>query len=511
MLRQRLRCQTVHPVPLSPRHPRFPINNRLPRMRCPSTPGTAAISTAVSRRSHRLWIGVTGFILAATASTALAAPPSAEDIVRTPASTQWALSLTHRSRYQQLRHDFRADSNAHSYGFLSQRSFIGLRIDHSSLQGLVQIQDSRAYQLSGPEENPPLTASIVNPVDLLQASLIWSDTDYDGATLRVQGGRFTMGLGSGRLISGTPYRNTMNAYTGLRLDRKASTGQTLTAFVTQPLQRLPNDAVGLADNTLEQDRERSGTTFSGLLATAPLPLSMVGEMYVYALNETDTPGTRTRNRRLVTPGLRISPAPQPGAWSGDLEWIGQWGQQRASTASDDTTDLAHKAYAAHAELGYRFAVMGLPEIIAVADLASGDHNPTDGYSQRFDSLFVGRRYSFGPTDFYGAFTRSNLRSAGLRLRVTHPGRGDAFIAWRHLALDRTRDAWVPARLQDASGQSGRELGQQVDLRIRATILPARLTLETGYTYFSRGRFAREVSGGPTRDTQHIYTQFTLHL
>ena len=54
-----------------------------------------------------------------------------------------------------------------------------------------------------------------------------------------------------------------------------------------------------------------------------------------------------------------------------------------------------------------------PRLAVEYDYASGDNNPKDNKDQRFDTLYGARRFDFGPTGIYGAFSRSNINTPGL--------------------------------------------------------------------------------------------------
>jgi hypothetical protein len=430
----------------------------------------------------------------------------------------WSLQLDgeQRTRYQSLNHDYRAGKSAFSDDVLTERTLLGLRLHRNtaalgSLTFFGQLQDARAQSLSGRIGQVPLSSSLINPIDLLQAYLRWRQPHGSRPSARyaVQFGRFRMALGSRRLISGTPFRNTFNAYTGLRVDRFGRGGSKATAFATVPVQRRPTTRSGLEDNEAIPDLELWHTLFAGAIArTAPLALDFKLEGYAYVLDEHDSPRAQTRNRRLLTPGLRLFRPSRPGHWRSEVEVIGQIGSDRASTAPSDTRDLRHRAYALHASIGYRFRAPLTPQLDLDYDLASGDRNPADGRDERFDSLFIGRRYDLGPTDLWGAVTRANLRSPGLRLTL-HLPHGDLFVIYRRLWLDQSRDAWTPAKVRDPTGASGRDLGQQIDSRLRYTLIPRRLKFEAGYTVLLRGRFARQAPGGAATDSSHVYVEFTL--
>src|SRR5690606_18610047 len=130
-------------------------------------------------------------------------------------------------------------------------------------------------------------------------------------------------------------------------------------------------------------------------------------------HEQDTEDMPTRNRKLVTPGLRILRKAKPAQLDLEIEGAFQQGSSRASTSAEDTTRLDHLAFFFHGALGYTLELPWHPRILAEYDYASGDADPNDRAFGRFDTLYGARRFDFGPTGMYGAFARSNINSPGL--------------------------------------------------------------------------------------------------
>lgn len=56
-----------------------------------------------------------------------------------------------------------------------------------------------------------------------------------------------------------------------------------------------------------------------------------------------------------------------------------------------------------------------PRPCARSSSPSGDGDPNDGRTERFDTLFGARRFEFGPTGIYGLLARSNVNSPGVKL------------------------------------------------------------------------------------------------
>jgi hypothetical protein len=143
--------------------------------------------------------------------------------------------------------------------------------------------------------------------------------------------------------------------------------------------------------------------------------------------------------------------------------------------------------------------------------ASGDRDPFDGSNERFDTLFGARRFEFGPTSIYGAFSRSNINSPGIRLQLRREPRWNAFIDYRAVWLASARDEWGGTGVRDPSGNSGSFVGQQVEMRLRWKLLPGNLMLEAGYAHLFAGEFIDEAPNSNGGDTNYVYTQMLLRF
>ena len=108
---------------------------------------------------------------------------------------------------------------------LALRSTLFAEYDTGVLRVGGELYDSRAW-LNEPGD--ALSANEVNTFELVQAYLA-RDVDGpfgDGSKFSTQVGRFTLNLGSRRLIAADDYRNTTNGYTGVRTDVRTAGGIT---------------------------------------------------------------------------------------------------------------------------------------------------------------------------------------------------------------------------------------------------------------------------------------------
>jgi hypothetical protein len=326
----------------------------------------------------------------------------------------------------------------------------------------------------------------------------------------VQAGRFTMNLGSRRLISADEYRNTPQAGTGLRTELKFSGKRSATLFYVLPQQHRPDDFDSLLKNRVKLDHEGwDQQLFGALFSKAGLPGRLLAEMGFIRFIEHDTPGRPTRNRGLTNLTGRLMSEPAPGKWDYELEGISQTGSIRASAAAN-AAPLSLRAHFAHADLGYTFAHSWKPHLNVEWDYASGDE--TGGHYTRFDTLFGMRRGEFGPSGIYAAIGRANINTLGLRLDGAPTKRLDLLATVKWLWAADRHDSFSTTGIRDASGASGSFAGQQLDARLRYWFVPQRLRGEMNATWLIRGRLLQDApNASPHGDTHYAAAAITLTL
>jgi hypothetical protein len=178
-------------------------------------------------------------------------------------------SLQHRLRFEHLRNDFRPATTGHA-SVLSLRTLLSAELRLASLVAGVELQDGRVAHAS---EAALVNNTIVNPVDLLQAYAgLRHEGLFDlGDVFSLSVGRFTMDVGSRRLLSRNEFPNAANAFTGVDARWTSPAQHSLRVFAVMPVQRLPTDAAALEDNRLERDRENPHAILWGVFfGSAPL-------------------------------------------------------------------------------------------------------------------------------------------------------------------------------------------------------------------------------------------------
>ena len=94
-------------------------------------------------------------------------------------------------------------------------------------------------------------------------------TNANATGLEVQLGRFSMELGSGRLIAQEAYRDVTRTFTGAKVRWRPTGSGTLTAFAVLPVLTLPADRESLLDNRIDADEEHLNQKLWGHVRTWP--------------------------------------------------------------------------------------------------------------------------------------------------------------------------------------------------------------------------------------------------
>jgi hypothetical protein len=148
-----------------------------------------------------------------------------------------------------------------------------------------------------------------------------------------------------------------------------------------------------------------------------------------------------------------------------------------------------RAFGASGKLGVTLPATWRPYFGGQYTWGSGDSNPADGVHGTFDGVYGGRDIFF--YGYLNLFFWANLRDAELDLRVTPHRSVTAFLEFHHLALDRPTDAWYTTGLKpyrrDRSGAAGRDLGEELDMRV-TWASSSHLELLAGFGHFFPGRF-----------------------
>ncbi|MBJ7439253.1 MAG: alginate export family protein [Sphingopyxis sp.] len=419
-------------------------------------------------------------------------------VAATPAFAEDGLTFgsSTRIRYETIEGQPRTGFNAND-DLLSLRTILSGEYREGDLRIGAELYDSRVY---GGDAGTPISTNEVNALELVQAYIGFEKKDAfgRGTKLGLQAGRFTLNLGSRRLVAADDYRNTTNGYTGLRADIGLRHDIGVTLIYTLPQVRLPDNRPDLVDNKVRFDRESFDVVLWGGLASKKFGAKRTAvELSYFHLGERDSGRLATRDRSLDTFGARLFRDPAPGRADFEAEAFIQTGSISAS-ASPAAPRLDLSAWFTHLEAGYTFRHAWSPHVSLEFDYASGDGR--GGKFGRFDTLFGMRRSDLAPAGLYNAVGRANVMAPGLRVEFTPSKRFDAFAAYRPLWLASRFDSFSTTGARDASGRSGRFAGHQFEARLRYWLIPKTLRLEWNALVLAKGRFLRDAPNVTARGT-----------
>jgi hypothetical protein len=421
-------------------------------------------------------------------------------------TTGFKYSGSFRVRQEELDGQYRPGFDNHD-DVLVMRSSLFAEYDTGTWRLGGEIFDSRAY------DTDPGSALTANDVDTFEPVQAYVAADFDapfgkGSSAIVQAGRFTLNVGSRRLVASDDFRNTPQGYTGARAELKFAGKRSATLFYVLPQQHRPDGFAAVRDNEVKLDHEgRDQQLFGAVLSRAGLPGGLLAEAGFVRFIEHDTAARPTRNRGLTNLSARVMRDAAPGRWDYELEAIAQTGSVRASTAPNAKV-LSVQSHFIHADLGYTLAGSWTPHINVEWDYASGDGPGT--HFSRFETLYGVRRSELAPSGIYGAIGRANINAWGLRIEGSPSRRLDVLATWKWLWAADRHDAFSTSGIRDAGGDSGSFAGRQLDGRLRYWLVPQRLRAELNAVWLMRGRLLqRAPNASPHGDTHYGTAALTL--
>lgn len=414
-------------------------------------------------------------------------------------------SLSQRTRFESSSHPWHSFQSDKTNVQVPLQSRIRLGATNENFGFIFEGQDSRTY-FNAP--NDLAGGVLINTFDVLQ--LFTSATLKNIADTGLRGdvhlGRFTMDLGSSRLIGRNGFENTTFSFEGGHFSLTAENSWRLRTFLMSPVQRYLNQA-----DESSRNRLMWGVDFEGKVTDW-----LNSEWYYLGVNDNKTAlhkafsvfGTRAYLKPIQTAKLKK----EFGAVDYDFETTAEVGE----TGAKDFF-----AYYGHAELGYTFNTTWFPRLMAEYDYSSGTKNPNGKMNNTFERL-QGLRINLFITSLFGPMFQSNLEYGGLRL-VTQPTDNVKLNLKHHVwylaeGADAMDGSNMPgkARLQDKTGNSGRYLGQDVEFTA-SWDLRSNLTLSAGYEhwfkgdYFSRLPASAGLPAGGEKDTDFFYVGSELRF
>jgi len=388
-----------------------------------------------------------------------------------------SIGLESRTRYETHQDDY-------TQGLLSDDALVTRNLLYLSIQKAldplrfaVELQNSRRFFSDLPD-----VPNLENHLEPLQAyAQLYFDHALGGAPLSLSAGRLAFDWADRRLISRNRNRNTINAFDGFRLrlgDENAP--WEIDAIAVRPVTRSATQLDESADDLMLYGLAGYWRGWSPHVVLEP---------YWLWLDQREAPTALRRN--LHTFGLHtFGQWGRSSAWDYDVSLAGQWGETGSQT---------HRAYATHLEIGRTWASAWKPRLAAWLNYATGDRNATDAANQRFDPLF-GATYSFYGYSSY--FSLQNMLNPTFRLSFQPHKNLKCEVMHRAIWLASDTDAWVKANRRDATGSSGRFVGQEFDARL-VWQLSSSCDLDMAYAHFFPGDFTQNTGASPAANFLQI--------
>jgi len=359
---------------------------------------------------------------------------------------------------------------------------------------VAEAMDSRSYKAIISDSYGSISAD-GNALEPIQAYAALSLGRLAGANrAEILAGRFTMDLGSGRLVARSKFRNTIQSYHGVRANISPTGEDNLTLFYTLPYARRPNDGNALRYDTPDHLQHFWGAHYE----TPHIVQGAILEAYLYGRYGDDGGGVSGLQ---FTPGVRLHRSPQASSFDFDMEAAAQIRNNAFNGRGNQRI-----GFFSHAELGFTLGDNEKIRIAGLLDVASGpadelvveifttDVPPfgqiqtfTIGYrgTAAFDPLFGDFSKDFGPEGLFGLLARTNIISPAARIEYKPSSRFDVNLTYRAARQLKPELLFFTLNAEVIERRFRSGWGHQVDTRARYWIVPKRLQLELGGAFFSQ--------------------------
>ncbi len=380
------------------------------------------------------------------------------------------------------------------------RAFIGVRNRFDPLRFAVELQASQRHASRYPRDNRD-----DNDTDFLQgyaelhfADALSPDARGNARPFSIRAGRLAFEVLDRRLVARNEWRNTTNSFEGVRVNiGQDGNDWQLEAMSLHPITRL----LGASD---EADDD---VLFNAVIAHWRRLPRLTIEPYYFYLSQDAAPSNGNRTRSIHAPGLRVYGKTADATLNYEASVMVQYGDEGA---------LDHEAWAFTTEAGYTWSQHPWrPRLSAFYGYASGDRNPLDAESNRFERFFgFGRAWSANEYEIYENLHAPKVRIEfqpiqGVRVDVGY----NAY--WLASDTDRLSNLLAGSAFnRDASGRSGDFVGQELDGRVRFSVGDY-VDVAVGYTHFLNEEFVlnrqQAAFGRSTADSDFFYVELTLSL
>ncbi len=448
----------------------------------PSHPLRAAAAAVVAAVTFAAPAAATAQEAAAQAAAAQAAPAPAPPAAVLPPWLQ--VHAEQRTRYETIDARY-GPSEVGGDQQLAFRSRLQVGLATARAWAFTELQDSRVA-LDDSASTVTTQHEMGTKVQQFHAGVAWRNVAGRGVALQIEGGRFSRDFGARRLIARNAYRNSTNAIDGA-IAQAAGAAWSLQAVWVRPVAyTYPATA-----RDRRFDRSRMGT----LYFTSTASPAASADAYVIHWNDGGAMPADAR-RTLRTVGGRVFGT---AGSRRRVEYEAEAAVQRGTVGG-----RTHRAWFQHAQAGVAWpAAFARPRLLGTWEYGSGDADPADARSGRFDALLGARRFELGPTGIYGLMGRGNVMSPGVWL-ITRPWtRLEASLQVHDMWLADAHDRWRQGGLWDPTGAAGRHVGEQTEVRLRYR-LSAHVELDTAVTRFDEGPFVRALKPSRRGHATHAY-------
>lgn len=411
-------------------------------------------------------------LLSLTCPSLFAAEPPAQE----PRKLTWSLSAEARFR-PEWRDNADLDPGLDDdRRFALMRLRLGLLLGYGPWKIFAQAQDAR---VAGEEAS---TGSNEQNLDLHQG---WAEvSSLAGGRLALTFGRQEWKYGEERLIGAFGWDNIGRSFDGFR-GRVSGKRYFIDALAARVSSLPRSEDLSLPAPDPNGRSDTSGSDLYGIYAhLAPRDVSeyepylLVFNDQTFATGETGAPGQSTVNAF----GGRVKE--RWGRWDATVEGVYETGDWRGD-------DL--RAWAAGGVAGYSFGDTWKLRAFAGYDFATGDENPADGDREEFFNFFPTNHMHYGYADYEGW---RNLRSPYGGVSWTH-GKHYLVGKYHRFLLEEEAGPWKDAAGNvlgfDPTGSAGSHVGGEWEVVYRCALFE-NTSLETGYSLFEAGRFARLTRG-----------------
>ncbi len=415
----------------------------------------------------------------------------------------------YRFRYENRENDFRRGVNVTDEPFLLRsRIYVAVRNKFDPLRFTLEAEDARRNHSNFARDNRDvdLAEPIQAYAELFFKDGLGKDDLGNDRPVSIKAGRMAFEQLDRRLIARNEWRNTTNTFQGVR----ATFGQhkndwELDLLALQPIVRLTEQL-----NQRDKSQWFYGAIFdwrkwSDIVTLSPsyFYLKQDGDEVKYTSSGSLATAAQRLDRSIHTAGLRGYGLIGKTGLDYDLSYYRQWGEEdRTLTAKRD-----HRAYSYIAEIGYTADHEWKPRFSANYGVASGNKASSTGTQERFDRLF-GFARPWSSNDY---IQMENINATKVRAEFS-PFTGvniDTGYSW--YKLDSATDRWGAGNnLVDATGRSGRDLGEEWDIRVRFPVVD-KVSANVGYAYFKGGDFIKNSPAtlGRKDTSNFFYVELTV--